>query len=253
VSISLNDVRKTFAADGRIVEAVNTTNVVCERGSFTGILGPSGCGKTTLLRMIADLEQPTNGEIVIMGRTPREAREQRVMGMVFQRPALLPWRSVAENIALPAEISHVDEISGESVEARVAALIELVGLQGFETAHPSELSGGMQSRVGIARGLVLKPEVLLMDEPFAALDQITRERMQFELARICDAESVTALLVTHSIPEALFLSDRVLVMSARPGSIILDETVSFERPRMPDIMESPEFVRLAHILRETLI
>ncbi len=253
MSIVIEKVQKTFVTDDRIVDAVSPIDLVCAIGSFTGILGPSGCGKTTLLRMIADLETPTAGSIRIMDRTPYEARVNRTIGMVFQRPALLPWRTVSQNIALPAEVARVDNVRGESISQRVQTLVELVGLQGFEHAYPSELSGGMQSRVGIARGLMLEPGVLLMDEPFAALDQINREKMQLELARICESAGVTAVLVTHSIPEAVFLADRVIVMSTRPGRIIADETVPFNRPRTLEIMETPEFAHMTQQLRSLLL
>ena len=253
MSIVIEQVQKTFVTDDRVVDAVSPTDLVCANGSFTGILGPSGCGKTTLLRMIADLETPTAGSIRIMDRTPYEARVNRLIGMVFQRPALLPWRTVSQNIALPAEVARVDNVRGESISQRVQTLVELVGLQGFEHAYPGELSGGMQSRVGIARGLMLEPGVLLMDEPFAALDQINREKMQLELARICESAGVTAVLVTHSIPEAVFLADRVIVMSTRPGRIIADETVPFNRPRTLEIMETPEFAHITQQLRSLLL
>jgi NitT/TauT family transport system ATP-binding protein len=196
--------------------------------------------------MLAGLEQPTSGTALVMGRTPDEARRARLVGLVFQRPALLPWRTVRGNIGAPAEIAGTDQPD------RVDELIDLVGLRGFEDLWPRELSGGMQSRVGIARALVLRPPVLLLDEPFAALDQITREKMQAELARICAAQGVTAVLVTHSIPEAIFLADRVLVMSARPGRIIADENVSFPRPRTLRVMEDAAFVHLAQKLRGLL-
>jgi len=253
MAIILNGVSKTFRSDERTVEAVLPVDVTCGRGSFTAILGPSGCGKTTLLRMMADLESPSSGTIRILDHTPCEARERRLIGMVFQRPALLPWRTAAQNIELTAEIAGVGDIAGQPVRSRVAELIDLVGLIGFEDAYPSELSGGMQSRVGIARALVLQPKVLLLDEPFAALDQITREKMQLELARICEQAGVTTILVTHSIPEAVFLSDRVLVMSNRPGCFIADIPVAFARPRRPDILVEPEFARLAAEMRRLLM
>ncbi len=249
VSIIIKGLGKTFQSADRAVEAVRGIDLECEAGSFTSVLGPSGCGKTTLLRMAAGLIEPTEGRASVLGLPADEARKKRLGGMVFQRPVLLPWRTVLENLALPAEISQQREIDGASIPDRAARLVELVGLEGFESACPHELSGGMQSRVGIARALMLRPKVLFLDEPFAALDQITREKMQAELSRICAAEEVTALLVTHSINEAILLGDRVLVMSERPGRIIADERVPFPRPRGFDTTEQREFIQLAHRLR----
>jgi NitT/TauT family transport system ATP-binding protein len=210
---------------------------------FICFLGPSGSGKTTLLRILASLLQPTSGQVnFIRNQHPQ-------IGMVFQQSNLMPWRSVMENIKLPLEVEGMDE-----TKARIKAqeMIELVGLRGFEDSWPRELSGGMAQRVAIARALIHDPDLLLLDEPFGSLDAITRERMWVELSRIWQARQNTVIMVTHSINESLFLADRVLVLTQRPGKIKLDVEVDLPRPRKDDIRYTPHFGKLAHKLREAI-
>ncbi len=247
VSILVEGVDKKFTARSGVVEALQNVSAEIMMGQFTVLLGPSGCGKTTLLRIIAGLDDPSSGAVDVDGKTPEYARHSKQLGVVFQRPALLSWRTVRQNVALPQELSQ----AGDSV--RADDLINLVGLNGFENSLPNQLSGGMQSRVAIARALMLEPSILLMDEPLGALDQITRERMQIELARIVENQAMTVVMVTHSIPEALFLADRIFVMSARPGRIIEDIAVPFERPRSLIVEDDSRFFKHAKKLRQLLI
>jgi NitT/TauT family transport system ATP-binding protein len=206
------------------------------RGEFVAILGPSGCGKSTLLRMMAALELPSSGTLRVFGRHPLELSRAHRLGVAFQDHALLPWLDTRRNIALPYRLADRPVES-----ARIDELINLVGLQGFETARPKQLSGGMRQRVAIARALVLRPDVLLLDEPFGALDAVTRRAMNVELQRIWLRDRITTVLVTHSVEEAVFLADRVVVMSGRPGRIIEDLPVPFARPRDPVLMRDERF------------
>ena len=245
--VRIEGVHKVFASDRGRVDAVSDAHLSVNSGEFVSLLGPSGCGKTTLLRMVGDLETPTSGRIEVNGQSPSEARKRRQIGTVFQKPSLLEWRNVTDNVRLPGEI-----FGDTSVTERVSEMIRKVGLSGFEKAYPRELSGGMQSRVAIARALTHRPSVLLMDEPFGALDEITRERLQIELLQIWRETNAAVLFVTHSIPEALMLSDRVVVMSSRPGRIVQDLAIPFDRPRDGSLRVSPEFVALEARLRDHL-
>jgi len=246
-TIELDRVSKVFEGDRRRVQAVEEATLLIEQGEFVSLLGPSGCGKTTLMRMVADLEEPTEGSVRVNGLSPQEARHRRQTGMVFQKPALLEWRTVYQNVVLPGEV-----FGDADVRNRAGDMIGKVGLGGFEDAFPRELSGGMQSRVAIARALTHRPSVLLMDEPFGALDEITRERLQLELLEVWSETNAAVLFVTHSISEALLLSDRVVVMSPRPGRIVEDVRVAFDRPRSPSLRSDPGFVSLEAHLREEL-
>ena len=235
-------------ADGP-VQALSDVSLRVARGEFVSFIGPSGCGKTTLLRAVADLENPTSGSIRVNGMSPREARANRAYGYVFQAPALYPWRSVARNIALPLEIMG---FSRAEREARVAKGLELVNLSGFGGKYPWQLSGGMQQRASIARALSFDPDLLLMDEPFGALDEIVRDMLNQQLLRLWDVTGKTVLFVTHSIPEAVFLSTHIVVMSPRPGRIYDVIECNFPRDRALDIRETPEFLAVANRVRQGL-
>ncbi|HEY6521524.1 MAG TPA: ABC transporter ATP-binding protein [Roseiarcus sp.] len=235
-------------ADGP-VQALSDVSLKVARGEFVSFIGPSGCGKTTLLRAVADLENPTSGTIRVNGMSPREARANRAYGYVFQAPALYPWRSVARNIALPLEIMG---FSKAERDARIAKGLELVNLSGFGAKYPWQLSGGMQQRASIARALSFDPDLLLMDEPFGALDEIVRDMLNQQLLRLWDLTGKTVLFVTHSIPEAVFLSTHVVVMSPRPGRIFDVIECNFPRDRALDIRETPEFMGAANRVRQGL-
>jgi NitT/TauT family transport system ATP-binding protein len=247
-AVALRDVHKTFTARRGTVEALRGIDLTIDRGEFVALIGPSGCGKSTLLRIIADLLQPTSGEVQVNGKPARRARLDQDYGIAFQQAGLLDWRTVLANIELPLELHGVDRAKRR---ARAQELIELVGLAEFATHRPPQLSGGMQQRVAIARALAESPALLLMDEPFGALDEMTRERMQSELVRIAGETEAAVVFVTHSIPEAVFLSDRVVVMSPRPGQIAEVIPVALG-PRTDDTREAPGFYAAITQVREAL-
>ena len=238
-----------FETDDGPVQALSNVDLSIRPGEFVSLIGPSGCGKTTLLRVIGDLETATAGRIAVRGMSPREARLKRSYGYVFQAPALYPWRTVAKNIALPLEIMGYAK---DERRARVAAGLDLVNLTGFGNKFPWQLSGGMQQRASIARALSFDPDLLLMDEPFGALDEIVRDRLNEQLLRLWDRTGKTVVFVTHSIPEAVFLSTRIVVMSPRPGRVYDVVDCGFPRDRTLDIRETPAFLAVAHRVREGL-
>ncbi len=247
VVVSLRGLTKAFAKGG--VTALQDIDLEVRHRDFVSLIGPSGCGKSTLLRVIGDLVEPTSGEVRVRGKSAHQARLDRDYGIVFQEAVLYDWRTVAKNIALPLEmLGWSRRRRGE----RVREMLELVELTGFEGYHPWQLSGGMQQRVSIARALSFSPELLLMDEPFGALDEMTRERLNLELLRIWEQTERTVVFVTHSIPEAVFLSTRVAVMSGRPGRIAGIVEVDLPYPRTAATREEPRFFKLVTDVRERL-
>ena len=245
--ITARDLDLTFQTNDGPVFALSKINLDVAEGEFVSFIGPSGCGKTTLLRAIADLEKSSSGTLNVNGMTPEEARLARAYGYVFQAPALYPWRTVERNVGLPLEIMGLDDQA-----ARVQRNLDLVNLTGFEKKFPWQLSGGMQQRVSIARALAFDPKLLLMDEPFGALDEIVRDKLNQQLLELWDRTQKTVVFVTHSIPEAVFLSTKIVVMSPRPGRIIDVIETGLPRKRNLDIRETPEFLKIAHRVREGL-
>jgi NitT/TauT family transport system ATP-binding protein len=245
--VSIKGLSKVFGKGG--VTALQDIDLEVERGEFVSLIGPSGCGKSTLLRIVGDIVEPTEGEITVNGKAARRARLDRDYGIVFQAPVLYDWRTVAKNIALPLEMLGWDRTRRAE---RVREMLELVELTGFERHHPWQLSGGMQQRVSIARALSFSPALLLMDEPFGALDEMTRERLNLELLHIWAGTGSTVIFVTHSISEAVFLSTRVVVMSPRPGRVASVVPVDLPQPRTAATREEPRFFELVTEVREFL-
>jgi NitT/TauT family transport system ATP-binding protein len=248
-AITCRNVSVRFFTERRSVTALSGIDLDVNRGELLTLLGPSGCGKSTLLRAVADLVKPSTGEIRVHGSTAEAARRRRDIGFVFQDPALLPWRSALQNVELPLEVADGAKHKGKATSRE---LLELVGLKGWENAFPHELSGGMRQRVSIARALVSGPKILLMDEPFGALDEITRDRLNEELRRVWRDTGTTILFVTHSIYEAAYLGQRVLMLAANPGRVREIVAVPLPETRTLDIRETPDFVALAAHLRHVL-
>lgn len=247
-AIVVSDVRKSFLVSGTSeLLALDGVSFEIAEGEFVALIGPSGCGKSTILRMAAGLEEPTSGEVTVGGAHPATLAREHELGVAFQEHSLLPWSSVRRNIELPYRLA------GRKVDAaKVQQMIDMVGLSGCEGLRPKQLSGGMRQRAAIARALILDPRVLLLDEPFGALDAVTRRRMNLELARIWAEHRITTLLVTHDVEEAVFLADRVIVMTGRPGSVARVEEVSIPRPRSSDATREAAFHRLVDDLTGVL-
>jgi NitT/TauT family transport system ATP-binding protein len=247
--IEARDLGVTFTTNGHKTVALISVNLTVREGEFVSLIGPSGCGKTTLLRLIADLEQATSGTLTVNGTTPEEARKQRAYGYVFQAPALYPWRNVERNVMLPLEVMGMPRAERQ---ARTAQVLDLVGLTEFRGRFPWQLSGGMQQRASIARALSFEPTLLLMDEPFGALDEITRDGLTLHLHQLWRRTGLTAMFVTHSVPEAVFLSTRIVVMSSRPGRVVAVIESNLPRDRDLDVRETPEYLAVAHEVRAAL-
>jgi len=247
--IDIDKLSLTFETNDGPVHALSDIDLRIDEGDFVSFIGPSGCGKTTLLRVIADLERPTAGSITVNGVTPEEARLNRAYGYVFQAAALYPWRTIAKNVALPLEIMG---LSRAEQQDRIQRNMELVNLAGFEKKFPWQLSGGMQQRASIARALAVEPDLLLMDEPFGALDEIVRDHLNEQLLQLWAKTNKTVVFVTHSIPEAVFLSTKIVVLCPRPGRIYDVIESDLPRERDLDIRETPEFLKIAHRVRDGL-
>ncbi|MFT4235596.1 MAG: ABC transporter ATP-binding protein [Microbacterium sp.] len=250
-AVRVEGVSRVFATKGGQVQALDDVDLTVAPGEFVSLIGPSGCGKSTLLRLIADLDSPTSGTVEVFGKTAKAARLAQDYGIAFQQAGLLPWRTVADNVGLPLQLHGA---SKSERTARVAELLDLVGLSDFADRHPDQLSGGMQQRVAIARAFAEKPRLLLMDEPFGALDEMTRERMQTELLRLCAETGAAVVFVTHSIPEAVYLSDTVIVMSPRPGRIsqIVQMRLPGAEGRGEALREDAAYFEMITAVREAL-
>jgi NitT/TauT family transport system ATP-binding protein len=246
LAVDIRNVSLTFETSDGKVDALSNVSLQIAAGEFVSFIGPSGCGKTTMLRVIADLQQPTAGTLLVNGMSAEQARLERRYGYVFQAPALFPWRTIEKNLKLPLEVMG---FSRNEQEQRAARYLALVNLTGFARKFPWQLSGGMQQRVSIARALSFDPALLLMDEPFGALDEIVRDHLNEQLLQLWDKTGKTVLFVTHSIPEAVFLSTRIVVMSPRPGRIIDIIDCNFPRDRTLEIRETPEFLKIAQRVR----
>jgi len=246
--IKLEQIEMRYQTDTADVLALHQVSLDIAKGEFVSLLGPSGCGKTTLLRLMADLIEPTGGNITVAGKSAREARLAQKYGIVFQSPVLYDWRKVKDNITLPLELLGTKKSVREE---KALELLELVGLQGFADKYPWQLSGGMQQRVAIARALSMEPEILLMDEPFSALDEFTRERLNEELLSVWSKVQNTIVFVTHSIPESIFLSDRVFVLSPHPGRLSSVVDIPLPRPRTAEMRNSPQFFELIARIRDS--
>lgn len=247
--ISASQLDLTFQTNDGPVHALKDVSLNIQKGDFVSFIGPSGCGKTTFLRCMADLEEPTGGTISVNGQSPEDARKARAYGYVFQAAGLYPWRTIGGNIRLPLEIMGYDSAD---IDARVARVLELVELDGFARKYPWQLSGGMQQRASIARALAFDADILLMDEPFGALDEIVRDHLNEQLLQLWDRTEKTIAFVTHSIPEAVYLSTKIVVMSPRPGRItdVIDSPLPRVRPL--EIRDTPEFLEIAHRVRDGL-
>ena len=249
LAVDVRNVSLTFETSDGKVDALANVSLEIAEGEFVSFIGPSGCGKTTMLRLIADLQQPTSGTLLVNGMSAEQARLARRYGYVFQAPALFPWRTIEKNLKLPLEVMG---FSYSEQNSRAARYLALVNLTGFERKFPWQLSGGMQQRVSIARALSFDPALLLMDEPFGALDEIVRDHLNEQLLQLWDKTGKTVLFVTHSIPEAVFLSTKIVVMSPRPGRIIDVIDCDFARDRTLEIRETPEFLKIAQRVRTGL-
>jgi NitT/TauT family transport system ATP-binding protein len=247
--IRLDGAGVTFRTARGAVEAVSEVSLEIGEGEFLALLGPTGCGKSTLLRLVGDLTPPTRGRVEVRGQPAHAARQRNAFGFVFQEPALLPWRSALENVRLPLEVVG---FPAERRRARCEELLQLVGLLGFKDSYPHELSGGMKQRVAIVRALAWEPPILMMDEPFSALDELTRNRLQEDLLALWAVERKTIVFVTHNISEAVYLADRVVVMSPRPGRVTAELPVRLPRPRQPEMRETLEFLDHVREARKAL-
>lgn len=250
-AVQATSLEKVFQTGSGEVHALSDINLTVEPGEFVSLIGPSGCGKSTLMRIVADLETATSGELTVFGKKPEQARKDQDYGIAFQRAGLLPWRTITDNIGLPLQLHGVSKAEQKD---RVRELLDMVALSDFADHYPDQLSGGMQQRVAIARSLVERPSLLLMDEPFGALDEMTRERMQTELLRICAETGASVIFVTHSIPEAVYLSDRVVVMSPRPGRIaeIVEMELADTSDRGESLREDTNYFEMITAVREAL-
>ncbi len=249
--IVLDQIHLVYGKPGasRRVEALREVSFAVGRQQFVSIVGLSGCGKSTLLKIVSGLLPASGGAVQVAGQTPDDARRRRTFGFVFQSPVLLPWRSALDNVSLLLEVQGIPRAERHDIARRQ---LEMVGLAGFEQHRPRELSGGMQQRVAIARAMTLDPEILLMDEPFGALDAITRDRMAFELLEICQQSQKTVLFVTHSVSEAVLLSDMVVVLTPRPGQVQAIRSIDLPRPRSKETRLTPEFTAYTHLLLRDL-